>query len=153
MLERLLLDPRDHLFIDRFLWRAHHGEKGQGGQNTQSFVHLYSSPDTRSAAASVKGRVPRLLPAMVSGGSRPDDCTLRASRRETAMLSMLNVPIADDDPEDLAMKTSDLLVQCLENEGVEYVFGIPGEENLDFLESLRESKIELIPTRHEQAAG
>jgi len=51
------------------------------------------------------------------------------------------------------MKTSDLLVQCLENEGVEYVFGIPGEENLDFLESLRESKIELIPTRHEQAAG
>jgi acetolactate synthase-1/2/3 large subunit len=69
------------------------------------------------------------------------------------MLSMLNVPIADDDPEDLAMKTSDLLVQCLENEGVEYVFGIPGEENLDFLESLRESKIELIPTRHEQAAG
>ncbi len=51
------------------------------------------------------------------------------------------------------MKTSDLLVACLENEGVEYIFGIPGEENLDFLESLRNSKIELVLTRHEQAAG
>jgi len=51
------------------------------------------------------------------------------------------------------MKTSDLLVRCLENEGVEYIFGIPGEENLDFVESLRGSKIKLILTRHEQAAG
>lgn len=51
------------------------------------------------------------------------------------------------------MKTSDLLVQCLENEGVEYIFGIPGEENLDLLESLRHSKIKLVLTRHEQAAG
>jgi len=52
-----------------------------------------------------------------------------------------------------AMKTSDLLVQVLENEGVKYIYGIPGEENLDFLESLRSSSIELILTRHEQAAG
>jgi acetolactate synthase-1/2/3 large subunit len=44
-------------------------------------------------------------------------------------------------------------VQCLENEGVEYIFGIPGEENLDFVESLRHSKIKLVLTRHEQAAG
>lgn len=51
------------------------------------------------------------------------------------------------------MKASDLLVKALENEGVEYIFGIPGEENLDFLESLRSSKIKLIVTRHEQAAG
>ena len=51
------------------------------------------------------------------------------------------------------MKASDLLVKCLENEGVEYVFGIPGEENLDFLESLRHSSIKLILNRHEQAAG
>ncbi len=51
------------------------------------------------------------------------------------------------------MKASDLFVRSLENEGVEYIFGIPGEENLDFLESLRESKIKLILTRHEQAAG
>lgn len=51
------------------------------------------------------------------------------------------------------MKASDLLVKALEAEGVEYIFGIPGEENLDLLESLRNSNIRLIITRHEQAAG
>ncbi|MDP6705795.1 MAG: acetolactate synthase large subunit [Alphaproteobacteria bacterium] len=51
------------------------------------------------------------------------------------------------------IKASDLLVRALENEGVVYVFGVPGEENLDFLESLRTSSIRLILTRHEQAAG
>jgi acetolactate synthase-1/2/3 large subunit len=51
------------------------------------------------------------------------------------------------------MKTSDLFIKALENEGVEYIFGIPGEENLDFLESLRTSDIKLILTRHEQGAG
>lgn len=51
------------------------------------------------------------------------------------------------------MKASDLFVKALENEGVEYIFGIPGEENLDLLESLRTSKIKFIITRHEQAAG
>lgn len=51
------------------------------------------------------------------------------------------------------MKASDLFVKALENEGVEYIFGIPGEENLDFLESLRNSNIKLILTRHEQGAG
>lgn len=51
------------------------------------------------------------------------------------------------------MKASDLFVKALEAEGVEYVFGIPGEENLDLLESLRKSNIKLVLTRHEQAAG
>jgi len=51
------------------------------------------------------------------------------------------------------MKVSDLFVKALENEGVKYIFGIPGEENLDFLESLKDSSIQLILTRHEQAAG
>ena len=51
------------------------------------------------------------------------------------------------------MKASDLFVQCLAAEGVEYVFGIPGEENLDLLDSLARSSIELVLTRHEQAAG
>lgn len=51
------------------------------------------------------------------------------------------------------MKASDLFVKCLENEGVDYIFGIPGEENLDLLESLRDSSIKLVVTRHEQAAG
>jgi len=50
-------------------------------------------------------------------------------------------------------KGSDLLVAALENEGVDRIFGVPGEENLDFLESLRKSSIELVLTRHEQAAA
>ncbi|MBW8244774.1 acetolactate synthase large subunit [Muricauda oceani] len=52
------------------------------------------------------------------------------------------------------MKASDLFIKALENEGVEYIFGLPGEENLAFLESIRKSeKIELVLTRHEQGAG
>ena len=50
-------------------------------------------------------------------------------------------------------KASDLFVAALEAEGVEYIFGIPGEENLDLLESVRASEIKLVLTRHEQAAG
>ncbi len=48
---------------------------------------------------------------------------------------------------------SDLFVAALENEGVDRIFGVPGEENLDLLESLRHSSIELVLTRHEQAAA
>jgi acetolactate synthase I/II/III large subunit len=51
------------------------------------------------------------------------------------------------------IKASDLFVKALENEGVEYIFGIPGEENLDFLDSLKSSSIKLILNRHEQGAG
>jgi acetolactate synthase I/II/III large subunit len=51
------------------------------------------------------------------------------------------------------MKASDLFVRALEAEGVEYVFGVPGEENLDLLDSLSRSSIRLIVNRHEQAAG
>jgi acetolactate synthase I/II/III large subunit len=50
-------------------------------------------------------------------------------------------------------KGSDLLVAALENEGVEHIFGVPGEENLDVVESLRRSRIKLVLTRHEQSAA
>ncbi|MHB8871399.1 MAG: thiamine pyrophosphate-binding protein, partial [Candidatus Doudnabacteria bacterium] len=50
------------------------------------------------------------------------------------------------------MTTAEVLVKCLEEQGVQYVFGIPGEENLAFLEALRTSSIKLVVTRHEQAA-
>lgn len=50
-------------------------------------------------------------------------------------------------------KASDLFVAALENEGVDYIFAVPGEENLDLLESLRTSSIRLILTRHEQGAA
>lgn len=51
------------------------------------------------------------------------------------------------------MTTAELLVKCLENEGVQYVFGLPGEENLHVLEALRNSSIQFITTRHEQGAA
>ena len=52
------------------------------------------------------------------------------------------------------MKASDLLVRCLEVEGIEYIFGVPGEENADFMMSLQQSeKIQFILTRHEQGAA
>jgi acetolactate synthase-1/2/3 large subunit len=50
-------------------------------------------------------------------------------------------------------KGSDLFVAALENEGVDRIFGVPGEENLDMIEALRTSRIKLILTRHEQAAA
>lgn len=51
------------------------------------------------------------------------------------------------------MTAAELLVRCLENEGVKYIFGIPGEENLDVMQALRNSSIQFITTRHEQGAA
>ena len=49
--------------------------------------------------------------------------------------------------------TAQMLVKCLEKEGVEYIFGIPGEENLEIMEALSHSNIRFITTRHEQGAA
>ncbi len=51
------------------------------------------------------------------------------------------------------MKASELFIRCLENESVEYIFGIPGEENLDVMDALLDSSIKFITTRHEQGAA
>jgi len=51
------------------------------------------------------------------------------------------------------LNTAQLLVKCLENEGVEYIFGLPGEENLHVLQALKDSSIRFITTRHEQGAA
>ncbi|AFY38106.1 acetolactate synthase, large subunit [[Leptolyngbya] sp. PCC 7376] len=51
------------------------------------------------------------------------------------------------------MNTAELLVKCLENEGVEYIFGLPGEENLHILEALKDSSIQFITVRHEQGGA
>jgi len=51
------------------------------------------------------------------------------------------------------MNASELFVKCLENEGVEYIFGIPGEENLPLMDALTDSSITFVTTRHEQGAG
>ena len=51
------------------------------------------------------------------------------------------------------MKAAELFVRCLENEGVDVIFGIPGEENIDVMDALLDSSIEFITTRHEQGAA
>ncbi|HKS71042.1 MAG TPA: acetolactate synthase large subunit [Ktedonobacterales bacterium] len=51
------------------------------------------------------------------------------------------------------MNAAELLVRCLENEGVEYVFGIPGEENIHIMDALAQSRIRFVTTRHEQGAA
>jgi len=58
-----------------------------------------------------------------------------------------------DDLEICALKTSDLLVRCLEREGITHVFGVPGEENADFMLSLEASSLRFVLTRHEQGAA
>src|SRR3954453_21569912 len=52
-----------------------------------------------------------------------------------------------------ARKASDVFVECLESEGVKYVFGIPGEETLDLNESLSHSSVQFVPVRHEQGGA
>ncbi|ESU33378.1 hypothetical protein G3A_06765 [Bacillus sp. 17376] len=44
------------------------------------------------------------------------------------------------------MKAAELMIKCLEREGVEYIFGVPGEENLDIMDALLDSSIEFIVT-------
>ena len=51
------------------------------------------------------------------------------------------------------MKASDLFLRCLENEGIEFIFGVPGEENADIMISLLDAKVRFIVVRHEQAAA
>ena len=51
------------------------------------------------------------------------------------------------------MNGAELLAAALENEGAKQIFGMPGEENLDIVEALRRSTIELVVTRHDQAAA
>src|SRR5512144_782545 len=51
------------------------------------------------------------------------------------------------------MRSSDLIARCLENEGVRYVFGVPGEEILDIVDSLSDSSVRFLPVRHEQGAA
>lgn len=51
------------------------------------------------------------------------------------------------------MRAAELFVRCLENEGPPFIFGVPGEENLDIVDALVDSKLTFIPTRHEQGAA
>lgn len=61
--------------------------------------------------------------------------------------------VAPHTPPDFERTTADLLVECLEQEGVKYIFGIPGEENLDLMNAIEKSSIQFVTTRHEQGAA
>jgi acetolactate synthase-1/2/3 large subunit len=61
--------------------------------------------------------------------------------------------ISQSHADSVKLKGSDVFIRALENEGVQYIFGVPGEENLDLLDSLHGSTIQLVVARHEQAAG
>lgn len=61
--------------------------------------------------------------------------------------------LSTEEMRNVLVKASDLLVRCLEAEGVEYIFGIPGEENIDVMDSLTRSPIKFVLTRHEQGAA
>jgi len=50
-------------------------------------------------------------------------------------------------------RTAELIVRCLENEGVEWIFGLPGEENIDLMDALLDSRVRFLTTRHEQGAA
>jgi acetolactate synthase-1/2/3 large subunit len=63
---------------------------------------------------------------------------------------MQKAPASESRPH---LKGSDVFIRALENEGVQHIFGVPGEENLDLLQSLHGSTIQLVVTRHEQTAG
>ncbi len=63
------------------------------------------------------------------------------------------VAIGDTEVMNSGVSTAELMVRCLENEGVEYVFGIPGEENIHFVQALGSSPIRYVLVRHEQAAS
>lgn len=60
---------------------------------------------------------------------------------------------AEKNPESRQLTTAEMMVKCLEAEGVEYIFGIPGEENLSLIDALKNSSIRFITTRHEQGAA
>lgn len=51
------------------------------------------------------------------------------------------------------MNAADLLIRCLEYEGVEFMFGVPGEETLDVMDSVLGSRVRFVTTRHEQGAA
>ncbi len=61
--------------------------------------------------------------------------------------------IAENHPEKKLLTAAEMMVKCLESEGVEYIFGIPGEENLALIDALKNSPIQFITTRHEQGAA
>lgn len=95
------------------------------------------------------------MPAQ-KGNSQPNQAEKAEKAEKTAAPAALvsaNVAVAGDGAAFATKTCAQVLVDCLKAEGVEYVFGIPGEENLDLMFALKGSGIRFVPTRHEQGAA
>jgi acetolactate synthase-1/2/3 large subunit len=77
----------------------------------------------------------------------------RLSRKSRENARKMNNEVIATKEQLKQMKASELLVKCLENEGVEYIFGLPGEENIDVMDALIDSPIEFVTVKHEQGAA
>ena len=108
----------------------------------------------RGATRRLRHRPPRLL---IGPSLHPRTRSTQSLRAGVSSVVRSVLPIAArrgaPQREKQMIKGSDLFVAALENEGVDRIFGVPGEENLDTVESLRTSSIELVVTRHEQSAA
>src|SRR6267142_3707780 len=87
----------------------------------------------------------------MGASSRATASASSSTSRRCPSPSTLPAPAAT--PSNPYMNAAQLLVRCLENEGVDYVFGIPGEENIHIMDALAQSRIRFITTRHEQGAA
>ena len=107
------------------------------------------------AARRLRHRPPRLLTVLTQNYDRPDRPPAPRGGNSSVVRSVLPAAArrAAHTERQHMIKGSDLFVAALANEGVDRVFGVPGEENLDMVESLRTSNIELVVTRHEQSAA
>src|SRR5256714_10826080 len=112
------------------------------------------APATDGSASSTTRNIGRVRRRM--RGSR-----IRGTRHESQQATSVKVAAVPDGFRPVSRvkfrvasrKASDVFVECLEAEGVEHVFGIPGEETLDLNESLADSSIEFVPVRHEQGGA
>src|SRR4051812_38025302 len=112
------------------------------------------APATEGSASSTRRNIGRVRRRMRGSRTRGDrHVSQQATSVKVAALPDGFRPVSRVKFRVAARKASDVFVECLEAEGVERVFGIPGEETVDLNEALGKSSIEFIPVRHEQGGG
>src|SRR3954453_13482895 len=108
---------------------------------------------SRSAAPAVQGRAEARPPVTVRAVATNERMGLRQRGHPEVAAGRL-IGLGDEEETRVGEgKASEVFVECLEAEGVKYVFGIPGEETLDLIESLAHSSVQFVPVRHEQGGA
>ena len=126
---------------------------GVGGaacrQETSEDEREYPVLHLRSFVVRVAARAgAAMLPHAIRASARA-----RSARYGGGSWGRLTAPHTAESQEQTRMTAAELLVKCLENEGVEFIFGVPGEENIDVMDALLDSPIKFVTTRHEQGAA